>query len=149
MISQWFGLLQFGEASQKFCGNPSLLRCLRLGTLKPSACQVSLENSGLEDFTHLFKYTTIQLHQRTLQLFADFHNPAAVSRYSLHCTRESSQASESHSLTNRPQSLEERWAAWWVLRMGIHRPQLWEAGSPASKAPPPTPPRGNYNPFGG
>lgn len=55
--------------------------------LRPRGCRVTLENSGLEDCNNLHKYTTIQLNQQTSQLFADFHNPAAASRYRPYCTR--------------------------------------------------------------
>lgn len=106
---------------KKIHGNPSLLRCPILGTLNLRGCKVTLENIGPEDSTHLCKYTTIQLKRQTLQLFADFHNPAAASRYSLWCISKLSQASVTHSLTELPKSPEEKWMARCGLKMGMHR----------------------------
>lgn len=116
-VSGWLivWILQFKGASlEKIHGNSSLLRCPILDTLKLRGRKVTLENIGPEDFSHLCKYTTIQLNQQTLELFADFHNLAAASRYSLYCLSELSQASVTHSLTELPKSLEEKW-------MGMHR----------------------------
>lgn len=56
-----------------------------------------------------------------MQLFADFHNLSAASRYNLCCISELSQAHVPHGLTELPKILEEEWAAWRVLQVGTHQ----------------------------